>query len=95
MYELLEKMPPEWEIMEEPEDPLNPVENVPLEERYPWAGAFVDKMHPARRREEEEKPLRPWFGNYLGGFKVPSTRLEKMVDRKGYPRHGHLRSPQW
>lgn len=88
MYEILERMPAEWEIIEEPEEPLDPVENVPLAERYPYAGPFVHKMHPQRIAQEEEEPLRPFFGNYLGGYAVPKGRVENRIDRKGYPRHG-------
>mmetsp|Transcript_73112 Transcript_73112/g.136666 ORF Transcript_73112/g.136666 Transcript_73112/m.136666 type:complete len:259 (-) Transcript_73112:35-811(-) len=96
-YELYDKLEeydetlPYFTIISEPDEPEEATENVPLSERYAWAGDI--KWHP--KKLEENKRLEPLFGSSVWQNLKPMTRRQKWEGqaRKGqFPSHNY---PKW
>merc|ERR1712190_393593 len=96
LYDILEKIDetiPTYTVVSEPEEPLQPVFDVPLKERYPWAEP-LDKVPLKKRIEEEswETGMEPYFGSYTKQNLPPIGRRQNYVHRRGWPRYNH---PPW
>jgi len=96
-YELYDKLEeyddtlPYYTILSEPDKPEEASENVPLSERYAWAGEV--NMHP--QKLEENKRLEPLYGSSVWQNLKPMTRRQKW---EGQARKGHFQShnyPKW
>lgn len=92
LEELDEKLP--WyTVISEPEEPLDPVMDVPLLERYPWAGS-LEKV-PKEKQEKESRPatgMEPYFGSFTKQNLPPLGRRQLYVFRRGWPRYNY---PPW
>lgn len=97
LYDILEELDetlPQYTIISEPEEPLEPVLHVPLNKRYPWAGK-LEKVHPRKmKREHGRNPNRmePLFGSWTGAGSPPRNRMQKYVLRRGFPSYNY---PPW
>ena len=96
LYDILEELDtttPAYTVVSEPEEPMMPVEGVPLIERYPWAGEL--KTPEAKQYMEDpsnEDRLEPYFGSITGANLPPLSREQKYVHRYGWP---HYNYPPW
>jgi len=84
---------PSYTVIEEPEEAMEPVEDAPLLERYPWAGSlesvpqeFVDKEN------DIETALEPLFASITGRNLPPMGRRQNLIHRTGFPTQQH---PPW
>lgn len=96
LYDILEEIDekiPTYTIISEPEEPLEPVMDVPLTERYPWAGP-IDSV-PEEKKELEARVktrLEPYFSNFTTQGLPPWGRRQQYVFRRGWPRYHY---PPW
>lgn len=96
LYDLLDELDkkvPTYTIISEPEEPLEPVFDVPLTQRYPWA----DKLKVRKEKQRLEAPdsevrLEPLFGSITGSNLPPTGRMQKYVLRRGWPSYNY---PPW
>jgi len=91
ILEYLENKIPCYTIVSEPEEPMRPVLDVPLTMRYPWAGA-LEKIHPWKIKNEDESPMERLHGNIRTELPPPTTRVQKMIARRGFPTQKY---PRW
>lgn len=88
IYDILEELDetlPAWTIIDEPEEPLQPLEDVPLLERYPWAGE-LKRVHPQKQEREhgsEERRMMPLYGSVMVDPN-PKGRRQKYIERSMY-----------
>lgn len=99
LYDILEhldKKVPVYTIISEPEEPLRPVYDVPLKDRYPWAGK-LNKVHWKKYKEEKswKTGLEPLFGNIYTENLPPQGRRQTYVDRKGWHNFAKWKHPIW
>lgn len=96
LYDILEELDeklPWYTVISEPEEPLDPVMDVPLLERYPWAES-LEKV-PKEKQEKESRPatgMEPYFGSFTRQNLPPRGRRQLYVFRRGVPRYNH---PPW
>merc|ERR1719401_3150603 len=94
LYDLLEeldKSTPWYTVISEPEVPKEPVFDVPLDRRYPWADPF--KVHPKKFKLESSKDrLEPLFGNFTTTNLPPIGRRQNYIERRGWPKYHY---PPW
>lgn len=91
LYDLLEKLDetlPAYTVLEEPDEPLEAVEDVPITERYPWAGN-LDGI-PTKKKQEER--MEPYFGSWTRMSPPPLGRTQRYIHRSGWPKYN---SPPW
>jgi len=95
LYDILEELDestPWYTIVSEPEEPMMPVEGVPLKERYPWAGE-LKRVHPKKEAYEdsEEDRMAPAF---LPLWKAPppTGRRQRYIERRGF---ATAKQPPW
>lgn len=97
LYDILEELDettPVYTVVEEPEEPMMPVEHVPITDRYPWA----DNLERLPRKKidmedsESEDRLEPYFGSITGANLPPLSREQKYVYRRGWANYNH---PPW
>lgn len=97
LYDILEELDettPVYTVVEEPEEPMLPVEGVPITKRYPWAGG-LGKLPKAKIEMEApgaEERLEPYFGSIVGSNLPPTGRRQRYVYRQGWPNYNH---PPW
>eukprot|EP00443_Scrippsiella_acuminata_P099202 CAMPEP_0115621200 /NCGR_PEP_ID=MMETSP0272-20121206/25605_1 /TAXON_ID=71861 /ORGANISM="Scrippsiella trochoidea, Strain CCMP3099" /LENGTH=303 /DNA_ID=CAMNT_0003057315 /DNA_START=50 /DNA_END=961 /DNA_ORIENTATION=- len=87
LYDILEELDettPWYTIVSEPEEPMLPVEGVPLKERYPWAGD-LQRVHPDKEEMEnsEEDRMAPLFLP-LSKAPPPTGRRQRYIERRGF-----------
>merc|ERR1719401_685183 len=94
LYDILEEMDknvPWYTVISEPEVPKEPVMDVPLMERYPWAEPF--KTHPKKiELESGEDRLEPLFGSFTSQCLPPIGRRQNYIERRGWPKYNY---PPW
>jgi hypothetical protein len=97
LYDVLEEMTakvPTYTIIEEPEEPILPVFDVGIKERYPWAGPLENVNW--RKIEEEENyytAMEPLYGSSVHQNSAPSGRTQTYEQRRGYERASKF--PMW
>jgi len=97
LYDIMEEIDqkiPSCTIVREPEEPKNPIPNVPLVKRYPWAPDFY--CHSIKQwLEAYDKGvgLDPWWAPIWGAGGVPYGRHGDMMCRKGP--YARITYPQW
>jgi len=87
LYDILEELDetvPWYTVVSEPEEPKEPVWDVPLAKRYPWAGS-LDSVPKEKKRLERASPMEPLFGSITGTQLPPTGRRQRYLDRKGWP----------
>jgi hypothetical protein len=96
LYDILEEIDetiPTYTVISEPEEPLEPVKDVPLTERYPWAGP-IDSVCEEKKELESSVSTRlePYFSNFTREGLPPWGRRQQYVFRRGWPRYHY---PPW
>merc|ERR1719414_74456 len=97
-YELYDKLEeidettPWYTVLSEPEEALESCRDVPIMQRYPWAGP-LNELPKAKQRIENDTTtaLEPYFGS-LRDNPPPMGRTQNYVHRRGWPRYNH---PPW
>merc|ERR1719401_2540022 len=94
LYDILEEMDkttPWYTVISEPEVPKEPVMDVPLMERYPWAEPF--KTHPKKiELESGDDRMEPLFGSFTTQNLPPLGRRQRYIERRGWPGYHY---PPW
>lgn len=94
LYDIMEHLHekyPQYTVINEPNVPLQPVWDVPVTERYPWAGPL--KMNKVREERENESPMEVYHGSYARTILPPLTRHQRYIHRHGT--FSNIPSPQW
>jgi len=98
LYDILEEMDktcPEYTIMSEPEEPLLPVEDVPLVERYPWAGSLEGVADWVKEREGSNDTKSEPLYRSLQQAPPPQARLQSFIQRRGHLVKELRKGPEW
>jgi len=94
LYDILEEIDenvPTYTVLSEPEEPMQPVMDVPLMKRYPWAGQM---KVPEAKKELEDNPetaLEPLFQSWTDA-PPPLSRRQLYIERRGWPTYHY---PPW
>lgn len=94
LYDILEEIDenvPTYTVISEPEEPMQPVMDVPLMKRYPWAG---EMKVPEAKKELEDNPetaLEPLFQSWTDA-PPPLSRRQLYIERRGWPTYHY---PPW
>lgn len=93
LYDILEELDetvPWYTVISEPEEPMEPVFDVPLYKRYPWAKKL--KVPKKKIKKEWKSPMEPLFGSITGTQLPPTGRRQRYIERRGWP---NVKYPVW
>jgi len=100
LYDILEDLDekvPYWTIIEEPEEPLKPVYDVGIKQRYPWAEP-LDRLTEEKIEQEKtwDSGMEPFFGNKVHTALPPLGLVQNFEMRKGtYLYRERAKYPPW